>query len=209
MLGYLIVWTLFSLMATLAQWGLHSAALLSSTMVSTSPMLGAALLIAAGLFQWTPLKSACLKHCRSPLEFLTRNWREGTGGSLLMGLRHGGVCTGCCWVLMALLFVAGVMNLLWVGLIAIFVLAEKRARGEYTGGAVPWGFSMADGHLFPAETEIQVAEIVEFRRAAGVTWRAIAEELNAEPGHRNRGRMWRHDTLIKRIGQYQRRRSAA
>ena len=88
-------------------------------------------------------------------------------------------------------------------------LAEKRARGEYTGGAVPWGFSMADGHLFPADTEIQVAEIVEFRRAAGVTWRAIADELNAEPDHRNRGRMWRHDTLIKRIGQYQRRRSAA
>lgn len=136
MLGYLIVWTLFSLMATLAQWGLHSAALLSSTMVSTSPILGAALLIAAGLFQWTPLKSACLKHCRSPLEFLTRNWRKGTGGSLLMGLRHGGVCTGCCWVLMALLFVAGVMNLLWVGLIAIFVLAEKIfPRGDLMGRA--------------------------------------------------------------------------
>ena len=136
MLGYLIVWTLFSLMATLAQWGLHRAALLSSTMVSTSPILGAALLIAAGLFQWTPLKSACLKHCRSPLEFLPRNWRKGTGGSLLMGLRHGGVCTGCCWVLMALLFVARVMNLLWVGLIAIFVLAEKIfPRGDVMGRA--------------------------------------------------------------------------
>ncbi|MCZ6769509.1 MAG: DUF2182 domain-containing protein [Acidobacteria bacterium] len=151
-LGYLVVWTLFSLMATLAQWGLHSAALLSPTMVSTSPILGAAVLIAAGLFQWTPLKSACLRHCRSPLEFLTRNWREGIGGALLMGLRHGGVCTGCCWALMALLFVAGVMNLLWVGLIAIFVLAEKIFPGGDLMGRAAGGVLVLAGLILLAGT---------------------------------------------------------
>ena len=151
-LGYLVVWTLFSLIATLAQWGLHSAALLSPTMVSTSPILGAAVLIAAGLFQWTPLKSACLKHCRSPLEFLTRNWREGIGGALLMGLRHGGVCTGCCWALMALLFVAGVMNLLWVGLIAIFVLAEKIFPGGDLMGRAAGGVLVLAGLILLAGT---------------------------------------------------------
>lgn len=123
--GYILVWTGFSVLATLAQWRLHSAALLSPMMVSTSPLLGGLLLLAAGIFQWTPLKYACLKHCRSPLGFLMTNWREGTRGAFIMGLRHGSYCTGCCWFLMALLFVAGVMNLLWVATIAAFVLVEK------------------------------------------------------------------------------------
>ena len=125
--GYLLVWSGFSLLATLAQWGLHEAALLSPMMVSTSPFLGAALLLAAGIFQWTPLKNACLRHCRPPLGFLTTEWREGGRGALVMGLRHGWFCTLCCWALMALLFVGGVMNLLWVALITIFVLIEKIA----------------------------------------------------------------------------------
>ncbi len=125
--GYLLVWTAYSALATLAQWGLHSAALLSPMMVSTSPILGGVLLLAAGVFQWLPLKSTCLNHCRSPIGFITSQWREGPLGALIMGLRHGSYCTVCCWALMALLFVGGVMNLLWVAAIAAFVLIEKAA----------------------------------------------------------------------------------
>lgn len=125
--GYLIIWTAFSLVATLLQWGLHAAALLSPAMTTASPLLGGALLVAAGIYQWTPLKRACLKHCRSPLHFVLHRWRQGSTGALRMGLEHGAFCTGCCWVLMLLLFVGGVMNLLWVAAIAAFVLLEKVA----------------------------------------------------------------------------------
>jgi predicted metal-binding membrane protein len=132
--GYLAVWTAFSAVATLAQWGLHKAALLSPTMAATSPALNGGLLLAAGVFQWTPLKRACLKGCRSPLFFLMSEWRDGRAGAFVMGLRHGSYCLGCCWILMALLFVAGVMNLLWVAAIALFVMAEKfLKRGELFG----------------------------------------------------------------------------
>ena len=123
--GYLLVWSGFSLAATLAQWALHSAALLSPMMTSASPLLGGSLLLVAGAFQWTPLKSACLRHCRTPMGFLTTDWREGYRGALGMGLRHGAWCLGCCWALMGLLFVMGVMNLLWIGALAALVLAEK------------------------------------------------------------------------------------
>lgn len=129
--GYLIVWSAFSLVATLGQWGLHQAALLSPMMVSTSPVLGGLLLIAAGAFQWSGLKQACLSKCRSPLGFLLNEWRDGSTGSLVMGLHHGLYCTGCCWALMALLFVGGVMNLLWVAAIAVFVLVEKIAPRQW------------------------------------------------------------------------------
>ena len=145
LLGYLMVWTGFSALAALVQWILHSRALLSPLMVSTSPWLGGALLIAAGIFQWTPLKHACLAHCRSPLDFLMTGWREGKSGALRMGLRHGVYCTGCCWFLMALLFVAGVMNVWWIAGISVLVLVEKlAARGAWLGkvtGAllVAWG----------------------------------------------------------------------
>jgi predicted metal-binding membrane protein len=128
-LGYVIVWTAFSALAAVAQATLHSAALLSPMMISTSPYLGGALLIAAGVFQWTPLKYACLTTCRSPLSFLMTEWREGLRGALVMGLRHGVYCVGCCWMLMALLFVAGVMNLLWVAALALLVLFEKVLPG--------------------------------------------------------------------------------
>jgi predicted metal-binding membrane protein len=143
--AYLLVWTLFSVLATLAQWGLHSAALLSPMMVSTNPILGGSLLIAAGLFQWTPLKHACLAHCRAPFEFLMSDWREGHNGAFLMGLKHGAYCLGCCWFLMALLFVAGVMNLLWVAGIAIFVLVEKMAPGGHMVGRVTGAVLVATG----------------------------------------------------------------
>jgi predicted metal-binding membrane protein len=143
-LGYLLVWSGFSIVATLAQWGLHTAALLSPMVVVTSPVVGGLLLIAAGIFQWTPLKSTCLTQCRSPLGFLMTDWREGTWGALVMGLRHGSYCVGCCWVLMALLFVAGVMNLLWVAAIAVLILVEKvLPRGELVSRVAGGAFMLA------------------------------------------------------------------
>jgi predicted metal-binding membrane protein len=123
--GYLAMWTLFSLAATCLQWGLERAALLSPMMVSTSPALGGALLAAAGVYQMTPLKDGCLRHCRSPAYFISEHWRAGIGGAFRMGLAHGAYCLGCCWLLMGILFFGGVMNLLWIAAIAIFVLLEK------------------------------------------------------------------------------------
>jgi predicted metal-binding membrane protein len=133
-LGYLVVWTGFSVLAALAQTVLHTAMLLSPAMTTTSPLLGGAVFVAAGVFQWTPLKRACLATCRSPLSFVMSQWREGRRGAFVMGLRHGAYCLGCCWALMLLLFVAGVMNLLWVAVIAIAVLLEKVARGGDLAG---------------------------------------------------------------------------
>jgi predicted metal-binding membrane protein len=121
---------------------------LSPMMVSTSPILGGLLLISAGAFQWSALKHACLSKCRTPLSFLLTEWRDGHRGALVMGLRHGIFCTGCCWALMALLFVGGVMNLLWVSAIATFVLVEKIApqglRIERVAGLglMAWGIWM-------------------------------------------------------------------
>lgn len=132
--GYLAVWTGYAAVAAVVQSELHRAALLSTKMAAISPRVSGGLLLAAGLFQWTPLKHACLKSCRSPLAFLMSEWREGVAGAFVMGMRHGAYCVGCCWILMALLFVAGVMNLLCVALIALFVLAEKMLpRGELVG----------------------------------------------------------------------------
>jgi predicted metal-binding membrane protein len=134
--GYVAVWAGFSLAATVLQWALEQAALLSPMMVSTSPILGGGLLIAAGIYQLSPLKHVCLKHCRGPLDFITRHWRTGTAGAFVMGIEHGAYCVGCCWILMGLLFVGGVMNLLWVAGIAILVLLEKVAPlGELTARA--------------------------------------------------------------------------
>ncbi len=123
--GYLALWTAFCSVATLAQWGLDQAALLSPMMVTTSPLIGSGLLIAAGVYQVTPVKRACLKHCRSPAHFLAEHWHTGITGAFRMGLEHAFFCLGCCWVLMGLLFVGGVMNLLWIAAIATFVFAEK------------------------------------------------------------------------------------
>ncbi len=130
--GYLLMWGGFGALATGLQWGLNAAALLSPGMASAGPLLGAALFLAAGAYQLTPLKRACLVHCRAPVEFLARHWCAGRLGAVRMGIVHGAWCVGCCWVLMALLFVGGVMNLLWVAFLAVFVLAEKLApRGEW------------------------------------------------------------------------------
>ena len=132
--GYLMVWTVFSVLAALAQAWLHSKALLSAAMAPTTPLLAGTLLIMTGVYQWTPLKRVCLRACRSPLSFLTTRWREGRRGAVAMGLDHGLYCLGCCWALMALLFAAGVMNLGWVALVGVAVLVEKVApRGDVVG----------------------------------------------------------------------------
>jgi predicted metal-binding membrane protein len=132
--GYIVMWTIFSLVATTAQHALDQATLLSPMMVSTSAGFGAALLIAAGIYQLTPLKNACLRNCRTPAHFLSRYWRTGNLGAFRMGLRLGVYCVGCCWILMGLLFVGGVMNLLWIAAIAIFILLEKTLPfGDVTG----------------------------------------------------------------------------
>lgn len=136
-LGYLLAWACFSLLADLAQFLLEWSGLLSAMMEATSTALSGALLVAAGLYQLTPLKRACLQACRSPLEFLMLHWRQGKAGALKMGIRHGAYCVACCWALMLLLFVGGVMNLAWILGIAVYVLAEKvlpGGRGIAVGG---------------------------------------------------------------------------
>ena len=123
--GYLLVWTAFSAAAAAGQWALHQAAMLSPSMSTSSAWLGGGILVAAGIYQLTPTKRACLTHCQSPLGFLMSHWRDGTAGALRMGISHGLYCVGCCWALMCVLFVVGVMNLAWVAALAIFVLLEK------------------------------------------------------------------------------------
>ena len=143
--GYLTAWGAFSAIATTLQWGLERLDLLSSMMQSTSTWLGAGILIAAGLWQLTPLKSVCLRHCRSPLGFLAGSWRSGRAGAFRMGVEHGTYCLGCCWFLMGLLFVGGIMNVYWIAGLALFVLIEKTLPfGEWTAriagvGLVIWG----------------------------------------------------------------------
>ncbi len=136
LLGYLFIWILFSLAATALQFGLDSAALLSPMMVTTSPLIGAAILAAAGIYQFLPLKRSCLKHCRSPVDFIAEHWKRGALGAFRMGAEHGWFCLGCCWLLMLLLFVGGVMNLFWIAMIALFVLLEKVLPIGDKGGRV-------------------------------------------------------------------------
>jgi predicted metal-binding membrane protein len=144
-IGYLAVWLLFALAATLVQWRLDVAQLLSETMAIASMALAGTVLIAAGVYEWTPLKQTCLRHCRSPFEFLMFHWRDGARGAFVSGVRHGFFCLGCCWMLMALLFVGGIMNLAWIAGIALLVLIEKTlpwdGRTERAAGVVlvVWG----------------------------------------------------------------------
>ena len=123
--GYLAVWTLFSAAAALLQGALAQAALLTPMMTSASKPLTAGLLLAAGVYQLTPLKHACLSRCREPLPFFLTHWRSGAWGAFRMGMAHGGYCVGCCWALMLVLFAVGVMNLVWVALVAAFIFVEK------------------------------------------------------------------------------------
>jgi len=146
--GYLLVWCGFSIAATLLQWGLDNVGLLSQSMAFANATLASTVLIAAGAYQSTPLKDACIRHCRSPTEFVIRHWRGGALGAVSIGVRHGLFCLGCCWMLMALLFVGGLMNLAWVGAIALLVFLEKTApRGDWMSrftGLLLTGWGAAD-----------------------------------------------------------------
>jgi predicted metal-binding membrane protein len=136
--GYVLAWFGFSLAASGFQWVFTRADILSdATMTSRSAYLSAAVLLAAGLYQFSPLKNSCLMQCRDPVGFLTRHWRPGLAGALRLGALHGVFCVGCCWLLMVLLFVGGVMNLVWIAVLAILVLIEKLVpRGRWIGLAV-------------------------------------------------------------------------
>ena len=149
--GYLAIWTMFSALATLAQWKLLEARLVSPMMEATSPLMGGTLLIVAGAYQFTSIKRACLAKCRSPFAFLAAEWRTGFGGAWIMGLRHGVFCLGCCWPAMLLLFVLGVMNVFWIATLAAFVLLEKILRdtrwfSAISGGVfIGWGVALIAG----------------------------------------------------------------
>ena len=144
-LAYAVAWAGFSILATGAQWALEQSALMSPMMETSNAYLGGALLIAAGIWQLTPLKHACLRHCRAPIVFFLQRWRGGASGGFLMGLDHGAVCLGCCWVLMAVLFYGGVMNLFWILGLTVYVLIEKTVPaghvvGRGVGGLlIGWG----------------------------------------------------------------------
>jgi len=144
--GYLLAWAAFSLAATLGQWLLERVALLTPMMTAASNLLGAFVLIAAGVFQWTLAKDACLKHCQTPLSFILQyGFHPNARGSMILGFRHGLFCVGCCWALMALLFVGGVMNIVWIAGLTFFVLLEKvvplgRVISRVSGvGLLAWG----------------------------------------------------------------------
>jgi predicted metal-binding membrane protein len=152
--GYLAVWSLFSAVITLTQWGLLELRLVTPMMESASAWLSGGLLVAAGVFQFTDLKDACLKKCRTPLGFLMTEWRPGMRGAFIMGLRHGAYCTGCCAMLMLLLFVLGVMNLVWIIVLTLVVAAEKFLPTEVVWpsrvlgvGLITWGVYLWVGAL--------------------------------------------------------------
>ena len=144
--GYLLIWSAFSLLATLAQWGLLELSLVTPMMDSASNWLSGSLLIAAGAFQFSRFRNTCLNKCRTPMGFLMTEWRPGPQGALIMGLRHGGYCLGCCAMLMLLLFVLGVMNLVWILVLTFIVLVEKLLPANMTWpshllgvGLIAWG----------------------------------------------------------------------
>jgi predicted metal-binding membrane protein len=160
-LGYLAAWAGFSLVAVILQWGFERTGILSPMLVASNATLGACLLLAAGAYQLTPIKHACLGQCRSPLGFLGTHWRRGARGALRMGLLHGAFCVGCCGFLMALMFLGGVMNLYWMAGLALFVLCEKTVpAGHWLGAAtgvalLVWGAGMlalpsGDARLSPS-----------------------------------------------------------
>jgi predicted metal-binding membrane protein len=147
-IGYLAAWAGFSLVAVILQWGFQRNGILSPTLVATNAIFGGFLLLAAGVYQLTPIKHACLRRCRSPLAFLSTHWRQGARGALRTGLLHGAFCVGCCWFLMGLMFFGGVMNLYWIAGLAVLVLFEKTVpAGHWLGYAtgvalLVWGAGM-------------------------------------------------------------------
>ena len=152
--GYLAVWVAFGALCAALQSFLHRQALLSTMMSSTSFIFSACLLIAAGVYQFTPLKEACLHHCRTPFAFLLGEWREGKSGAVRMGAEHGLFCVGCCWMLMLLPFAAGVMDLRWMAAITVLLMLEKAAPG--------------------GEWVSRIAGVLLVAAAAGVLWWGLA-----------------------------------
>lgn len=167
--GYLVAWGGFSILATGLQWVLENLGWLSPMMVTTNYWLGGAILLAAGVWQLTPIKGMCLRHCRSPMGFLVQSWRPGRVGAFRMGLEHGSFCLGCCWFLMGLLFFGGIMNLFWIIGLAGFVLLEKTVPiGSWIGrifgvGVAAWGVLMFATATFtiaaPKDYRFELAEI--------------------------------------------------
>jgi predicted metal-binding membrane protein len=147
-LGYLLAWTVFSIFVTILQLWLHGRMLLSSGMALTNKRVAAAILFGAGLYQFTPAKAACLGHCRSPFSILFHRWKTGAAGALQMGFEHGASCVACCWSLMLVLFIVGVMNLVWVVLLTAVVAVEKLApsahwpRFAVGTSLAAWGISL-------------------------------------------------------------------
>ncbi len=149
--GYLLVWGAFSLAAAFLHWALDQSGLLTMAMASASPVLGGAMLIAAGAWQLTPVKRACLARCQSPIQFLSHRWRKGRPGALRMGAEHGVYCLGCCWVMMGLLFYGGVMSFAWIGGLALYVLVEKSVpAGHWLTSLSGWGLIAAGGIVLVA-----------------------------------------------------------
>ena len=147
--GYIAAWGGYSAAAAIWQVALSRAVLLTPMLQSASVALSAVILLGAGAFQFSPLKEACLTKCRTPLAFFLAEWRDGKGGALILGLRHGAYCVGCCWALMAVMFVTGAMNLLWMAILTLIVLGEKvtpaRWRFRQAAGVmlVLWGLAVA------------------------------------------------------------------
>jgi predicted metal-binding membrane protein len=146
-LGYVLVWAAFSVGATAVQWALGRLLILNPMMEVSTVTAGAALLVIAGIYQWTPLKRACLATCQSPMNFLAQRWRSGRWGAVRMGFEQGAYCVGCCWALMLLLFAGGVMNLTVILSLTVFVAFEKlvplgpwgpRVSGALLIGAAAW-----------------------------------------------------------------------
>ncbi len=152
-LGYVALWTVYSVLAAAGQVALSRAALLAPTLQSTSTVLSVALLLLAGIFQFTPLKDACLTQCRSPFPFFLSHWRDGELAAFRLGVQHGSYCVGCCWALMTLMFVFGAMNLLWMGVLSLFMLGEKLTPAKWhverVAGAtlILWGAFLAARQL--------------------------------------------------------------
>lgn len=151
--GYTLVWIAYCVPTAAAQWGLSRAELISAMGKSTSTAISVTILVAAGLFQFSPMKNACMSKCRSPLAFLLNEWRDGTVGALGVGMRNGSNCVACCWAVMTVLFVVGTMNLLWMALFTFLVVTEKIAPARWRlhwivgTGFITWGVVTAIGLL--------------------------------------------------------------
>ena len=185
-LGYGLVWVSFAALATALQWTLSNAALLTEMDAFSDRRIAGAVLITAGLYQVTPFKQACLQICRSPVAFLMRHYRPGAIGALQMGMSHGFYCLGCCWAAMALLFVGGVMNLVWIAALSVVVLVEKLAPyaasthvKDMAYEEDPAGFRMSEVPL--GDGRLQLTRMLDAIRRARPRTRFVLEMITRDP----------------------------